>query len=431
MSNVSGFDETELERLCVRLLHQTTNAFFCITANTIALQREIAEKTSGRFPLGEVQIIDFSNTGNDFRFSSASLHSLINERARIIMLVNFQLAGGNLSDAEFFQTLNSSRDGLAELPYVFVFIMPPYFRIKIARNAPDFNSFFWYRADFTSAEEYFGLEKKMIISTDGYSAANKELLDYYLEKYSQLSDYESKQALEILLKILGLNVSLRILHSTELNSLVSEFKKLLQKYENKFDDEAFKIASVFYSSGDYTQALEWYEKDLATSEKVLGKEHPITAKTYNSIASVHNDQGNYAKALEWFEKALAIREKVMGKEHPDTATTYNNIALAYDKLREYAKALEWLEKALAIREKVLGNEHPDTAVTIYNIAWVYYHQGEYSQALERFIKSYVILQCRLGDVHPYTSGSKSGMELTYNKIGLPEPFEQWLQKTMG
>ena len=56
---------------------------------------------------------------------------------------------------------------------------------------------------------------------------------------------------------------------------------------------------------------------------------------------MYSRKGEYDIALEWYEKALAIREKVLGKDHPDTATTYNNIAGVYSRKGEYDIALEW------------------------------------------------------------------------------------------
>jgi pentatricopeptide repeat protein len=72
-------------------------------------------------------------------------------------------------------------------------------------------------------------------------------------------------------------------------------------------------------------------KRLVILEKVLGREHPSTAMTYNNIADVYSNQGEYTKALKWFQKALTVCEKVLGKEHPDTVITYNNITVIYKK----------------------------------------------------------------------------------------------------
>ena len=430
MKDRSGYDELEFERLYTRLLHQEINAFFCVTANTVFLQREIAEKISERFPPGEVQIVDFGNLGRDFKFSSAALRNAIHEDARIILLVNFQLAGGDLKDAEFLQIFNLSRDALAELPYIFVFMMPLYFRIKIARNAPDFNSFFRYRADFTTSEASLNTTNETGASLEGYSAANKELLEYYREQYNGLKDFESRQAFEILLKILKFNVSLRVLHFAELNRFVSDFKMLLQKYDHEFDDDAFDIAGVFYGHGDYIQALEWYEKALVVDEKTLGLEHPDTAATYNNIALVYQSQGDYSRALGWYERALVIYEKNLGLEHTNTATTYNNIASVYKSHGDYSRALEWYEKVLVIYEKNPGLEHHDAATTYNNIASVYKSQGDYSRALEWYGKAMVIVEKTLDFEHPHTAAIYNNIAGVYESQGDYSRALEWYEKAL-
>ena len=408
MNNLSGYDELEFERLSVRLSHQTTNAFFCVIANS-PVQSKIAERMRDCFPPGEVQVIDFKSIGNDFRFSCATLRDLLREDARFLLLLNFQLACGDFKDEEFLQTLNFCRDGLAELPYVFVFMMPLYFRKKIARNAPDFNSFFQYKAYFKADDAPQTLTKETNALNEYYSAANKNLLEYYIERYDQLKDYENKQAFEVVLKILELNISVRVLYYAELNRFFSEFIKLLPKYENELDNAAYEIARIFQSQGKYDEALAWYGKDLEINEKALGKNHPNTATTYNNIANVYYRQGEYDKALLLYEKALNIYEKVLGKDHPHTAHTYNNIATVYCDQGQYDKALMWHEKARVIREKVLGKDHPDTAAIYNNMANVYYDQGEYEKALMWHEKARVIREKVLGKDHPDTA-------TTYNDI---------------
>ncbi|MCL1808214.1 MAG: toll/interleukin-1 receptor domain-containing protein [Clostridiales bacterium] len=191
------------------------------------------------------------------------------------------------------------------------------------------------------------------------------------------------------------------------------------------DDDAKKkiawlhseVGNGFYYSGDYGTALEWHHKALAIREKVLGKEHPDTAESYNNIACVYDSQSDYGTALEWHRKALAIREKVLGKEHPDTAASYNNIALVYYRQGDYGTALEWHHKALAISEKVLGEEHPSTAESYNNIASVYYSQGDYGTALEWHHKALTIREKALGEEHPSTAASYSNIALVYYSQG--------------
>ncbi len=192
--------------------------------------------------------------------------------------------------------------------------------------------------------------------------------------------------------------------------LVSLRERMLGKEHPDTAESYNNIGLIYKKQGDYTKALDYYQKTLDTREKVLGKEHPSTATTYNNIGLTYHSQGDYTKALEYHFKALDIREKVLGKEHPDTATTYNNIGGVYDSQGDYTKALEYYFKALDIVKKVLGEEHPYTASSYNNIGSVYYSQGDYTKALEYHFKALDIREKVLGKEHPSTATS-------YNNIG--------------
>ena len=211
---------------------------------------------------------------------------------------------------------------------------------------------------------------------------------------------------------------------------ISIREKVLGKEHPKTAATYNNIASVYSRQGDYPKALEWHQKAFAIHKKVLDKDHPDIATTYNNIAVVYDRQGDYPKALEWYKKALAIREKVLGKEHPDTATTYNSIAVVYSRQGDYPKALEWYKKALAISEKVLWKEHPDTATTYNNIAFVYSSQGDYSKALECYQKALVIREKVLGKEHPDTATTYNNTAYMYSSQGDYPKALEWYQKAL-
>lgn len=65
------------------------------------------------------------------------------------------------------------------------------------------------------------------------------------------------------------------------------------------------------------------------AERVLGKEHPSIATTYNNMAGVYANQGDFPNALKCLQKALEIQERVLGKDHPNIALIYNNMEEVY------------------------------------------------------------------------------------------------------
>jgi tetratricopeptide (TPR) repeat protein len=82
--------------------------------------------------------------------------------------------------------------------------------------------------------------------------------------------------------------------------------------------------------GEYVAALPYSERALAIDEKVLGPEHPDTARSLNNLGSLLNAMGDLAGARPYYERALAIYEKVLGPEHPYTRTVRDNLALLND-----------------------------------------------------------------------------------------------------
>jgi tetratricopeptide (TPR) repeat protein len=227
------------------------------------------------------------------------------------------------------------------------------------------------------------------------SALPDDRLDGLLKDYAQfLYDYgKYKEAEPVLLRLVSLREKV----------LGKEHPSTATSYNN--------IGLTYDNMGDYAKALEYNFKALAIREKVLGKEHHDTATSYNNIGAVYKSQGDYPKALEYFFKALDIHEKVLGKEHPSTATSYNNIGTTYYNLGDYTKALEYHFKALDIREKVLGKEHPDTATSYNNIGTTYYNLGDYTKALEYLEKALDIIEKVLGPNHPNTITAKENMNI--------------------
>ena len=72
-----------------------------------------------------------------------------------------------------------------------------------------------------------------------------------------------------------------------------------------------------------------------------------------------------------YKRSLVITEKALGKEHPDTAASLNSLALFFVKQGRYKEAEPLHQQSLAISYKALGQEHPQTAIITYNQALLY------------------------------------------------------------
>ena len=145
------------------------------------------------------------------------------------------------------------------------------------------------------------------------------------------------------------------------------------------------------------KAILIFQQSLEIREKVLGKEHPDTAASYNAIGVSLSYLGRHEEALEYYEKSIGIRKKVLGKEHPDTAESYWAIGVS---LGRYEEALEYHQKSIEIREKVLGKEHPDMAESYNAIGVSLWHLGRHEEALGNCQKAFQVLCKAYKRKHP-------------------------------
>jgi tetratricopeptide (TPR) repeat protein len=63
------------------------------------------------------------------------------------------------------------------------------------------------------------------------------------------------------------------------------------------------------------------------------------ASTYGNIGLVYEKQGLYEKALEYYQKDLEITVRVVGHDHLDVAKTYNNVGGVYRLQCKYDETL--------------------------------------------------------------------------------------------
>jgi tetratricopeptide (TPR) repeat protein len=166
-----------------------------------------------------------------------------------------------------------------------------------------------------------------------------------------------------------------------------------------------RAGKYFFGRGAYSEAQPIHERALSIREKALGREHPDTAKSLDSLVVVHIYQRDYAVARPLCERALTIREKALGPEHPDTARSLNNLGLLLRHQGDFVQARRINERALAILEKALGPEHPDTACSLSNLAWLLADQSDFVQARPLFERALAIGEKMLGPEHAFTAMS--------------------------
>ena len=78
-----------------------------------------------------------------------------------------------------------------------------------------------------------------------------------------------------------------------------------------------------------------------------------------SIGNVCDSQGKYEEALEYYQKDLDITARLVG-DHPSVADSKENIGLVFQKMTKKSEARQMFTEAAGIRRKVFGADHPLT-----------------------------------------------------------------------
>lgn len=68
----------------------------------------------------------------------------------------------------------------------------------------------------------------------------------------------------------------------------------------------------------HQQALQFYQYSLATTEMLIGDDHPDLIPTLSNLASLHQMLGEQTQAEALYQRASAISEKRLGTKHPQT-----------------------------------------------------------------------------------------------------------------
>lgn len=125
--------------------------------------------------------------------------------------------------------------------------------------------------------------------------------------------------------------------------------------------------------GNYKEALSSSKQLLKESTDHFGKDHPVTASSYNNIGLMHKHLGNWVESRKHYHESLRIYGRVVGKDHASYAAALHNIGslnhlqahldeglTAIQRLQLNEEALEHLQDAWRIRQVELGEDHPNT-----------------------------------------------------------------------
>jgi len=108
------------------------------------------------------------------------------------------------------------------------------------------------------------------------------------------------------------------------------------------------IGIIYSDLGDYTKALDYYERALKIKEEI--SDISGIAHTLNNIGNAYKEQGNYSEALEYYKNSLKIKEEISDKR--GMVNTMTNIGIIYLVQKNFELAIQWCKEGFSISEEI-------------------------------------------------------------------------------
>ena len=210
-------------------------------------------------------------------------------------------------------------------------------------------------------------------------------------------------------------------------------KSLGKNQNNKCIDIYNSIASIYQELGEYKKAEKIYRNLLETGVEELKKQEFDIIDigiAYNNYASVLRQEAKYEEAIVTYEKALKIFKENSRNGHPLFATTLSNLAIVYRDVGQIEKALACQMEALSIRKEILGSNHPDTAKIYIYIGELYEIIQEYEKAFSFYKNALDIYNSALGKNNQYNSIIYNKIAVLYQKKDDYKQAEEYFNKAL-
>ncbi len=88
------------------------------------------------------------------------------------------------------------------------------------------------------------------------------------------------------------------------------------------------MGRLLTDEGKLQQARPLLESSLATRKQFFHAGHPTIAKTLCSLGQLEIKEGRRDEAIDYLTEALHKQSKILGKQHPDTLETANSLKQA-------------------------------------------------------------------------------------------------------
>ncbi len=139
--------------------------------------------------------------------------------------------------------------------------------------------------------------------------------------------------------------------------------------------------------GNWKHALEQAQLGYEILKDTLSAKDKTFVDLIYDIGYIYSKMGDFSKAVENYQKSLNLYKEIIGETNTDVAQAYNNIAVEYRNLGLRKKELGSLLKAQSIWEQLNNDDDKQFLYRCYgNLFYWYSYYGDFEKAEEYILK---------------------------------------------
>ncbi|KAL7466950.1 hypothetical protein ACHAXS_007216 [Conticribra weissflogii] len=170
-------------------------------------------------------------------------------------------------------------------------------------------------------------------------------------------------------------------------------RRLLGPHHIDVGASSFNTGQAHHKLGHLREAIEFYHEFYRLSSKRHGEMHQDVVIVFKLLGQAHHEKEESMTALGFYSKALYISRKVSGKFNREAASILNMLGNLHYESGDYDQAIRVYEEGLAVERVVLDKICVNIVVTLSNIGKAQMKKGEYSEALKKYSEAYSIQCC--------------------------------------
>ena len=175
------------------------------------------------------------------------------------------------------------------------------------------------------------------------------------------------------------------------------------------------LTSAWRNLREFDKAIDFGRKALKMAQDPRQFSPEQCALAYNNLGNVWYSSGNYNQAIYAHLNALAIRERNGADE--SLAQTFHNLGTIYQNTKDWQQSADYLQRACDLFGKTLGTNHPRYATSLINLARTKEKLGLCFEVVTLIRQGYEIRLDRYGEDHEFVANCRELLVRRMNDCG--------------